>query len=136
MNASNDVYEILRFSGNRVTQSRKKIIVYLEKVAQPQSIQMIVSALAVDEVSVYRTIALFKELEIVEEIIIADGSRLYARAHGHHHHVVCTVCSRIAHIPCRYESLTAYPGTLSPIGFQSIAAHTVTYYGVCTTCTA
>ena len=46
--------------------------------------------------TVYRTLELLKELELVTEISLGDGRvRYHCMGKGHHHHLVCQECGAI-----------------------------------------
>ena len=46
--------------------------------------------------TVYRTLELLKELELVTEISLGDGRvRYHCMGKGHHHHLVCQECGEI-----------------------------------------
>lgn len=121
----------LTLEGGRITKARRNVIAYFLSVQTPQSIQDIVRHVHADEVSVYRTVKLLKSRAIIEEIVFPDGTHRYAIAHEHHHHVICSSCERVAHIPCHQE-VVSIPKI--PKDFTSILSHSVTYYGVCETC--
>lgn len=125
------IAEIIAAKGGRMTSARKAIILYLLQSKAPQSIQEIVQRVHADEVSVYRTIALLKASSLVEEIIFPQGQRKYALAHEHHHHIVCRECGFVVHIPC--TDSVVHTKLKSP-RFASIIDHSITYYGICTTC--
>lgn len=117
--------------GGRMTNARKDIILYLQQSKTPQSIQEIVLSVHADEASVYRTIALLKSFSLVEEIILSQGQRKYSLAHEHHHHIVCSECGFVVHVPCRDSVVHT---KLKDPRFTTITDHSITYYGTCTTC--
>jgi len=46
--------------------------------------------------TVYRTLELLKELELITEISLGDGRvRYHCMGKGHHHHLVCQRCGEI-----------------------------------------
>jgi len=50
--------------------------------------------------TVYRTLELLKELELVTEIALGDGRvRFHPAEKGHHHHLVCQRCGGIIDLP-------------------------------------
>ncbi len=127
------ILEQLQASGARVTNARKQIISVLVSAQEPLAIQDMVLRVSVDEVSVYRVVALLKKLRLVEEIIVSGIPTRYALSHGHHHHIVCGMCGHTVHIPCTKETFASVP---SHLDFDTIGEHTVTYDGVCTKCAA
>jgi len=131
MSASENIFAAIRASGNRITEPRRLVVTVLEKTRQPLTIQQIVTRVSADEVSVYRTIALFRSLGLVEEIMDGQGTRRFALVSEHHHHVVCQRCGYVAHIPC--NAGVQLPPLHHP-DFSQIVAHEVTYYGLCCSC--
>lgn len=130
--ASKDVLETLSERGYRVTKARERIIAVLEEEHTPLSIKALAAQVSADEASVYRTVKLLVEEGLAEEIPVIQGKSQYALAHGHHHHVVCTECGLIAHVPC--QSIPELDHV--PENFAVINCHEVTYYGVCKNCVA
>lgn len=128
--ASNAILEVLRERGHRVTKAREHIIDVLARQRQPQTTQELAQAVAADEASVYRTMQLLRGAGLLEEIHVAGERPKFSLAHGHHHHIVCNTCGRVAHIPC--ERITA-PQTL-PKDFATVHDHDVTFHGLCKKC--
>ena len=84
-----------------------------------------------DEVSVYRTIEMLLSEDLVEGIPLPDGTNVYALSSEHHHHIVCTSCSRVEHITCndaRSDDQPTHPD------FRAIFGHEVTFHGICKKC--
>ncbi len=129
--ASKDIRSILTQAGYRVTHAREEIIRALSVVSTPCTIQEISADVDSDPVSVYRNIALFLTVSVIEEIIGHDGVRRYALRQGHHDHIVCRGCGFTAHIPCPAKKMQTLPKNSA---FASIVDHTLTYYGLCTKC--
>lgn len=128
--ATTHYIDTLRAHGFRVTRPRKQVIAALLNASQPQTIQSLVALVAADEASVYRTIEALQKAGLVEEISIAGERPRFALAHGHHHHLVCTSCGRIAHIPCEEVPLPR----MLPDTFSSIDTHELTFHGCCKNC--
>ncbi len=130
MNASKQAILQLTKLGYRVTEPRKIIIEALDKSGSSLSIQALVKGVSVDEATVYRTIDLLLKEKLINEIKIIGEKDQYELAHGHHHHMICTDCGLVAHIPC--ESVQK-PATL-PEQFSVVKDHEVTFYGQCKKC--
>jgi Fur family peroxide stress response transcriptional regulator len=83
--------------------------------------------------TVYKTVALLKELGEAVEIGFGDGSNRYdVRMPEPHPHLVCMQCRRI--IDADLESLSHLTESLAQsTGFQ-ILSHRVDFYGVCPDC--
>ncbi len=81
--------------------------------------------------TVYRNISTFVKLGILEETEL-DGEgkfRLSCSTHGHHHHVICTVCGKT-------KSLPNCPMTVIPeiSGEFVVTGHKFEVYGTCKDC--
>lgn len=125
------VRDAITQGGGRMTVSRQKIVTYLANASKPVSIQDMLRDISVDQVNVYRTVALLKEKGLIEEIVFPDGSHRFALAHAHHHHAICSSCDRVLHIPCGNQDRFT---NARVTGFSTILGHSVTYFGICTTC--
>jgi Fe2+ or Zn2+ uptake regulation protein len=128
--ASNDIIAVLQERGYRVTQARTAVIEALSTTHAPQSIQVLCKRVNVNETSVYRTIAMLKAEALIEEITTHVGVTRYAITHGHHHHVVCITCEKVAHVACGQEP----KAPVHVDGFSTISFHELTFYGLCTSC--
>lgn len=128
--ASTEILKILTQRGYRVTQARTEVIEALLKHHAPLSIQSLRELVRVDETSVYRTIAMLQKEKLVEEITTQGGVARYALSHGHHHHVVCTTCKKVAHVACGRKPLIPH----NVEGFAAIRSHELTFYGICMSC--
>lgn len=131
--ASTEIIHKLQALGYRITKARTEVVTALLKAHTPKTIQELCKLVTVDEVSVYRSIAVLRQEGFIEEITIqAHGGSVsrYALSHGHHHHIVCTSCQKVAHVACSTEekAVRHHPG------FKEITSHEVTYYGLCTAC--
>lgn len=82
--------------------------------------------------TVYRAVAAMEASGWLERVGERGGSALFARcgAGGHHHHVVCDGCGRVAVAEC---PVAVTPGDAA--GFV-VTRHEVTLYGLCPTCAA
>lgn len=131
MDAIAHAFSRIQSSGNRLTEARKAIVVTLADAKAPLSIKEIANSVAADEASVYRSIALFRKIGIVEEIVLPDGMHRFSLAHGHHHHIACTVCGTVVHVPCASADAVASP---EHPAFARVDAHDLMFYGVCVSC--
>lgn len=84
-------------------------------------------------VSLYRITHRLEELGFVRRVMLGDGVvRFEASAIGHHHHVVCTQCGRIAELDlCGMEAVERYVREVLQFNHLS---HTLEYQGVCPQC--
>lgn len=124
--------ELLRSRGHRVTEQRKKILEVCIKIPAPFKVQEVVKKVkGANQASVYRFLSLLLEEKIIVQVP-GTAEAQYEFSHGHHHHVVCTVCGVTAHVSCEpFDSKRA----LIEAKFTLISHHEVTLYGVCVNCT-
>ncbi|MBW1712977.1 MAG: transcriptional repressor [Deltaproteobacteria bacterium] len=90
----------------------------------------------VSKASVYRTLPLLLEAELVRQIYSEDGHLLYEPAFGraHHCHLRCLNCRRI--IEFQSEKLTELEDWLArKYGFD-VQGHQIEVYGLCPDCRA
>jgi Fe2+ or Zn2+ uptake regulation protein len=129
--ATEEIVAVLSSRGFRITKARQEVIAVLVKQTQPVSVQEVCALIKkADEASVYRTIRMLQEEDILEEIMLQGQATKYSLSHGHHHHAVCTNCGFMEHVECKGEPIaTAVPAT-----FASVRSHEVTMYGLCKKC--
>lgn len=129
--------DVLKAHKHSVTQTRLALFTYLHKNGLTATATFIADNLNIaDQASLYRSLSLFKKLNIIEERIVS-GKRaieLSDRFSAHHHHLTCRSCG----------SSTAFTATqieqqLASIGVQhgfSIEHHTIELEGICEKCRA
>ena len=83
--------------------------------------------------TLFRAVDVLAELGVLDRIELGDGTRRYRVCGiGHHHHLICTTCHRIAEIDvCLPEQQLA--GAAARVGF-SIDRHVLEIYGRCLNC--
>ena len=135
-----DWKQSLRRRSGRVTRSRQVILEILRHKPCPLTPQEIAQALApkhCDLATIYRTLARFEELGMVQRVDLGDGRARFEIAEDqpggrHHHHLVCRGCSRIVEIddciPAELEAQMARQH-----GFQQIT-HKLEFFGLCPKC--
>ncbi len=124
------IIEVLKERGYRVTRARQNIVDILSCSKQPLSIQQVTELCLYDDTSVYRTIEMLKMEDLIETISILGQADVFAIKHGHHHHIVCTNCHRVAHLPCHKITNPTH----LPADFVNVSSHEVTFYGKCRRC--
>ena len=85
-------------------------------------------------ITVYRTLNLLSDLNLVCRVHAPDGCRGYMmrRPEEHHHHVVCSGCDRVADFSgC---GLTGLEEQLSEQTGFDISGHLLEFYGRCPEC--
>ena len=94
-------HEILRESGHRLTPQRMLVIEALHHADKHISAEELYRQLHrrypyANISTVYRTLELLKELNLVTETDFGEGRvRYHVADKGHHHHLVCRSCGKI-----------------------------------------
>ena len=91
----------LKKSGFSVTDVRREVFMALQG-QEPQTMQELASACFTrDRASVYRTVALFEKLGIVQRLQIGWKYKLELSGEfiHHHHHLSCTHCGKTFALP-------------------------------------
>lgn len=89
--------DILRQQGLRSTKARHSVFKAL-KAGPAVSIQELYQKVGggLNRASMYRALRLFRELGIVQEVVIAGRRKveLTDRFNDHHHHIACAICGQ------------------------------------------
>jgi Fur family ferric uptake transcriptional regulator len=137
---THDWQQSLRQRSGRVTRSRKSILDVLRHNLRPFTPQDIAAALApgrCDLATIYRTLARFESLGLVQRVDLGDGRARFELAENqpggrHHHHLVCRGCSSIVEIddciPATLEENVARKH-----GFLQVT-HRLEFFGLCPKC--
>ena len=88
----------------------------------------------VSKATVYRTLALLKESNILEEQDFGDGKKLYERAQGrkHHDHLICIKCGRI--IEFENDAIERLQNEEAKKLQFKIVYHSLKLFGFCSAC--
>jgi Fur family ferric uptake transcriptional regulator len=131
-------HEILREKGHRLTPQRMLVIEALHNadrhISAEELYEQLHSRYPYANIStVYRTLELLKELNLVTETDFGEG---YVRYHvaekGHHHHLLCQTCGKIMDV----EEVALYPlkdTLLRKYGFDADLRH-LAISGQCSKC--
>lgn len=127
--------ETLRSNGVRYTDARKSVFTVLQAAGEPLSLQEIAArAVDADRASVYRTLALFEKLQIVDVLLVGWKRRfeLAAPYKNHHHHIHCEHCDKV--ISIESPSLERLIKTISEQKGYHLHRHTLELSGCCDDC--
>lgn len=128
------IVERLEMRGHRITGSRRRVLDAL--LAQPAHFtveDVLRSTRNVGRATVFRTMKLLLDLNIVCRVLLDDGTLHYrVSTRGHHHHLVCRDCGRVEDFTnCDVTSLVR---ELAKSTDYEIEAHWLEVYGRCQTC--
>jgi Fur family ferric uptake transcriptional regulator len=134
-----ELTERLRRKSRKITGPRQAILDILRRHLHPMSNKEIFAALPkgdCDLATIYRSMHLLEEMDMVKRFDLGDGvARFELLAEGddgHHHHLICTRCSRVIEIEeCFTEELENKIAARN--GFKAIT-HKLEFFGICPEC--
>ncbi|OLS03908.1 Fur family transcriptional regulator [Tissierella creatinophila] len=134
--------EILKTKGYKLTNQRKAILnTIIENVHEHLSCEEIFNLVSVDYpeigiATIYRTIQLFENLNIVVKVNFDDGFSRYEIKENtndhHHHHLICLKCGNILEV--ELDLLESLENTIESQEAFYITDHNVKFYGYCKDC--
>ena len=138
MTYSDHVKNILSQSDHKLTTPRILIVKLLERTDVPQNAYDIAKSLnkKIDVVSVYRTLSLFKKLNLVHEV--SEGKFIACQKFdckdlSHcHHQFVCVSCNKTEEIHVNDKSFMKKLAKMFPK--LSINSHSFQFEGLCEKC--
>lgn len=142
-NVDIDIASLLRSRGYKSTPQRKAVLdVILANLGQHLPTEAIYDLVKkeIPEIglaTVYRTLQLFVELNILSTMNLNDGYTRYEfNIHGenehHHHHLICTECGSIEEV--KEDLLDDVEGYISKKFDFAISDHRVKFLGKCKKC--
>ena len=128
------IIERLELRGHRITASRRRVLDAV--LAQPAHFtvdDVLRSTSNVGRATVFRTMKLLLDLNLVCRILLDDGTLHYrVSTRGHHHHLVCIDCGRVEDFSqCDVRALTR--DLAAATGYE-IERHWLEVYGRCHAC--
>lgn len=134
----NQIKTTLQTKGFRLTGSRQAIIKALVKSGAHISADELVDLVHqsdpyVGRMTVYRTLDLLCELNILRPVYQGTGAAHYILFEdGHHHHLICSSCAKVVEFDdCFLSELETQIG--HKFNFK-IEGHLLELYGLCATC--
>lgn len=126
----------LRGHGFKITGPRVQVVEHVASQDQNFTAEGLAAALApVGRATVYRTLKLLIDADLVCRIIMNDGSVAYRLSHeAHHHHLVCTSCGATEDI--HLSDVEAVMSRVRDATEYEIASHRIEVYGLCPRCRA
>ena len=139
MSCETETVQALRETGHKATPQRLMILSALRHATGHLTANDIYDEVRVeypyvDISTVYRTVAVLKELRLVSETDMGTGDTTYewVRQHRRHHHLICRECDAVASLEHNYlENLGAE--ILAESGFKPDIDH-FAIFGLCADC--
>jgi Fe2+ or Zn2+ uptake regulation protein len=133
----------LQQGDSRYTRHRRALIEVLRGARQPMTIAEILGVASdLPQSSVYRNLAVFEEIGLVQRLVGAGDFARFELAEdllGHHHHLVCSSCGTMLDIELPAELEQEIERALATLArrkrFQ-VHAHRLDLMGVCKDCAA
>ena len=128
------IVQRLELRGHRVTGSRRSVLEALASTAAHFTVDDVLHlAPGVGRATVFRTMKLLQDLNVVCRVLMEDGSLHYRLSmRGHHHHLVCRSCGRVEDFSnCDVSSLV---DQLRQVTEYEIEGHWLEVYGKCASC--
>jgi Fur family ferric uptake transcriptional regulator len=130
----------LRDAGYKLTHARLTVLDTLETTGGHITSSALLEHIAaidpsIGRASVFRALDLFTRLAFIRPTYIGTSMTptYVLLPDGHHHHIICTVCSRVIEFEhCGLGPLTA---DLEAQLDVQLTGHLLEFYGVCGTCT-
>lgn len=127
--------ERLEHTGYRMTAPRRAVLDAIARSSRPFTIDELNDRLPnIGRATVFRTIKLLQELEIVCRVPLEDGGVRYERSLSgrHHHHLICGECGSVTEFsdPALDEAIEQNAATA---GFE-LGSHSTELYGCCARC--
>jgi Fur family ferric uptake transcriptional regulator len=128
------IIERLELRGHRVTESRRRVLTAI--LSQPSHFtvdDVLGGARRVGRATVFRTMKLLTDLNVVCRVLMEDGTLHYRLStRGHHHHLVCRDCGRVEDFSnCDVDALVR---DLARATSYEIEGHWLEVYGRCDAC--
>jgi Fur family ferric uptake transcriptional regulator len=128
-------------AGCRITAPRRAVVQVLQEVCAPLSPQEILEQgqkthRKLGLVTVYRTLALLAEFDLVRRVHREDGCHGYVLASpGHRHHVICQRCGGAVEFPGESDIHALIERVETGTGYR-VNDHLLQLFGLCPDCQA
>jgi Fur family ferric uptake transcriptional regulator len=135
--------EYLRKRGLKLTLQRSTLARKVFDTARHFSAEELLEELSrekkrISKATLYRTLALLEEANLITSIDFGRGFKFYEHAHAigheHHEHLVCIECFKIVEF-MNPELETFHERIARSHGFR-VLSHTYKIYGICSACAA
>lgn len=138
MSCEAEIATALRGSGQKVTPQRMLILGCVRHTGGHITASQILETVRrsypfVDASTVYRTLAVAKDLRLVSETNLGSGDNLFEWIDAErHHHLICRVCGNVSSLEERHLDVLAST-VESETGFSADIDH-IAIFGTCSDC--
>jgi Fe2+ or Zn2+ uptake regulation protein len=134
MTATTTLERSLHRNGFRLTSPRRAVLHAVETLGDHFTPEAVISAAPqVGRATIFRTLRLLQQLDVICQVVLDNNTLAYRLgSHGHHHHIVCSTCSRVTDFAsCDVQDLL---DELARRTGYEIEAHRLEVYGRCAEC--
>ncbi|MCR4315653.1 MAG: transcriptional repressor [Planctomycetes bacterium] len=131
--------KVLKKSNLRMTEQRKKLLELIfdshdHFTAEELYDRCKARDLGVSKATVYRSLTLLTEAEMLEAHNFAQNALVYEHIyeHEHHDHLVCTECSKVVEFTC--EAIEKYQRDVAKENRFTFESHSLNIFGLCPDC--
>lgn len=133
-----DQLRALQKSGFRLTRARRTLFGVLKTEPRPLTVPELAGLMkkkgaAADKTTVYRELAFLLARGLVQAIQFGDRLKRYELRGGHHHHLVCTSCGKVADVALKGDLDAVEKKLARKTGFR-IDDHSLEFFGLCADC--
>ena len=135
MGTATDSATRLEDGGHRLTAPRRAVLSAIARSRRPFTIEELCERLpGTGRATVFRTVKLLQELELVCRVPLEDGGVRYqhARSGEHHHHLICNSCGSVTEFSDPSLDATVEQNAAAA-GFE-LDGHSAELYGRCGAC--
>ncbi len=133
-----DLSNILREKGYRITPGRLRLLQILKDAGKPLSIRDILKRAGrdlLDQVTLYRALESLSKQGIVTRVDLRQGGVQYEYAgKKHHHHVICTDCGTMEDFSDAFCESVVKKVTTKSSSFKTVSSHSMELFGLCARC--
>lgn len=130
-------YSKLKEGGGRVTAQRKRLaheIIGFDVPFTADQLYDLLDDLKVDPTTIYRSLATFTELGLIQTVDFADGLVRYEYVPSHkphHHHIICTACKKVDAV--HFCVVEGQEQIIERMGYADVS-HRLEFFGLCQQC--
>jgi len=134
MSSGDGAAALQAISGVRLTAPRRMVLDAIHASTAPFTVEDLCAALpGVGRATVFRTVKLLQDVDLVCRVPLEDGSVRYRVSRGgHHHHLICSECGAVAEFndPDLDSLIQRNAGSQR----FALASHSLELYGRCAAC--